>query len=88
MISGISEVTPKTSAEYSKNGFDSVKLNGGFTTCFWVYVSKLSPEQHSSILYQWKNASDYDFQVGFKNEGVYVAVRNQSDDVEKILSEK
>ena len=84
----MNEVTPKTSQVYSKSGFDNVKLNGGFTTWFWIYVDQMTPGQNSSILYQWRNASEYDFQVGFKNEGVYVEVRNQSEDIERILSEK
>jgi hypothetical protein len=51
-------------------------------------VDKISQEQEASILYQWRNVSEYDFRVGFKNKGIYLEVRNQAEEVERILSEK
>lgn len=88
LVDGLMQVTPKLNYSFPKSCFDSVQLNGGFTTCFWIYVDKMGAEQHSTILHQWRNTSEYDFQVGFKNGGIYVEVRNQSEEIAKIFSEK
>lgn len=87
LIDGFKEIKPKSNHVYSRDGFDQVHLRGGFTTCFWIWLDK-SHTADSSILYQWRNASEYDFRVGIKNKGIYLEVRNQADEVEKIISEK
>jgi len=88
LIDGIKEIKPKSNHVYSKSGFDHVQLNGGFTTSFWIYIDRMSFEQDASILYQWRNVSEYDFRVGFKHSSIYLEVRNQADEVEKIMAEK
>lgn len=88
LIDGAKEVQPKSNYVYSKDGFDNVQLNGGFTTSFWIYIDKMGANQEASILYQWRNISEYDFRVGYKKQGIYLEVKNQADEVERILSEK
>ena len=88
LIEGLKEIKPKSNHVYSREGFEHAHLKGGFTTCFWIWFDKLGKEQDSSILYQWRNASEYDFRVGVKQNGIYVEVRNQADEIERILSEK
>ena len=88
LIDGLKEIKPKSNHVYSHDVFDNVHLKGGFTTCFWIYVDRVGGDKESSILYQWRNASEYDFRVGIKNAGIFLEVRNQGDETERILSEK
>lgn len=88
LIADVKEVTPKTSTVYSDSGIGEISLKGGFTTCFWVYLEKLTPDQHSSILYQWRNASEYDFVCGIRKGAVYLEIANEEGEIKKVISER